>query len=200
MENTIQKGDLTTLNPGDTLLVQARKVANSKIQLEFAEIIQTVDRPVNLLSILNRSDAAFATRARRAWVTAEPADASEDFNINFGDDGEWYVSEKGEVLDLNILNPEYNGFRMRLRVMETLTPTTWQEAHLETSAKRRGSEGDFITHGGEYIFSNTDMVLTNDNVKHIFLEADDAPTSDTSTSVIEKVAEPEKVEESDLGI
>ena len=142
MENTIQKGSLDTLNPGDTLLVQARKVANSKIQLEFAEIIQTTDRPVSLLSILNRSDDRFATRARRAWITAEAIDASEDFNVNFGDDGEWYVSEKGELMDLGILNPEYNGTRMKLRIFETLTPSKWQEANLETSAKRKGASNN----------------------------------------------------------
>lgn len=198
MEESIQKGSLDTLNPGDTLLLQARKVSNSKIQLEFAEIIQTIDRPISLLSILNRSDDRFATRARRAWITAEPADASEDFDVNFGDDGDWYASEKGELMDLNILNPEYNGIRMKLRIFETLTPTKWQEANLETSAKRRGSEGDFILHGGEYIFSNTDMVLTNDEVKHVLLEADDAPASNSSTNAV-KTEETEKVEESELG-
>ena len=198
MEEVIKKGSLDTLNPGDTLLVQARKVANGKIQLEFAEIIQTMDRPVSLLSILNRSDAAFATRARRAWITAEVADASEDFDVNFGDDGEWYASEKGELMDLNILNPEYNGIRMKLRIFETLTPSKWQEANLETSAKRRGSEGDFILHGGEYIFSNTDMVLTNDEVKHVLLESDDAPVSNSSTDTV-KTEKVEKVEESELG-
>ena len=192
------KGSVDTLNPGETLLLGARKVNSGKIQLEFAEIIQTTDRPVSLLSILNRSDDRFATRARRAWITAEAIDASEDFNVNFGDDGEWYASEKGELMDLNILNPEYNGIRMKLRIFETLTPSKWQEANLETSAKRRGAEGDFITHGGEYIFSNTDMVLTNDEVKHVLLEADDAPTSNSSTDTV-KTEEKSKVEESELG-
>ena len=198
MEGTIQKGSLDTLNPGDTLLLQARKVANGKIQLEFAEIIQTTDRPVSLLSILNRSDDRFATRARRAWITAEPADAGEDFGVNFGDDGDWYMSEKGESMDLGILNPEYNGIRMKLRIFETLTPSKWQEANIETSAKRRGSEGDFITHGGEYIFSNTDMVLTNDEVTHTFIDADDAPSSNSSTDTV-KTEAPKEVEKSDLG-
>ena len=198
MENTIEKGSLDTLNPGDTLLVQARKVKGEKIQLEFAEIIQTVDRPVSLLSILNRSDDRFATRARRAWITAEVTDASEDFDVNFGDDGEWYMSEKGELMDLNILNPSYNDMRMRLRIVETLTPSKWQEANLETSAKRRGSEGDFILHGGEYIFSNTDMVLTNDEVKHVLLESDDAPVSNSSTDTV-KTEKVEKTESSELG-
>ena len=166
------KGSLDTLNPGDTLLAGARKVNNGKIQLEFAEIVQTSDRPVSLLTLLNKSDDRFATRARRCWVTAEPADASDTFGINFGDDGDWYMSEKGEVMDLNILNPEINGVRMKLRIVEQTTPNKWQEQNLETAAKRRGKDGDYITHKGDYIFSNTMMVLTNDEVQHILLESD----------------------------
>tara|TARA_R110002051_G_scaffold40946_3_gene84864 strand:- start:375 stop:971 length:597 start_codon:yes stop_codon:yes gene_type:complete len=165
-------GTMDTLNPGDTLLVGARKVNSGKIQLEFAEIVQTSDRPVSLLTILNRSDERFATRARRCWVTAEPNDASETFEVNFGDDGDWYMSEKGEVMDLNILNPVINETRMKLRIVETTTPNKWQEQNLETSAKRRGKEGDYITHKGDYIFSNTMMVLSNDDVQHILLESD----------------------------
>jgi hypothetical protein len=165
-------GSLDTLNPGDTLLAGARKVNNGKIQLEFAEIVQTSDRPVSLLTLLNKSDDRFATRARRCWVTAEPADASDTFGINFGDDGDWYMSEKGEVMDLNILNPEINGVRMKLRIVEQTTPNKWQEQNLETAAKRRGKDGDYITHKGDYIFSNTMMVLTNDEVQHILLESD----------------------------
>jgi hypothetical protein len=165
-------GSLDTLNPGDTLLAGARKVSNGKIQLEFAEIVQTSDRPVSLLTLLNKSDDRFATRARRCWVTAEPADASETFGINFGDDGDWYMSDKGEVMDLNILNPEINGVRMKLRIVETTAPNKWQEQNLETAAKRRGKDGDYITHKGDYIFSNTMMVLTNDEVQHILLESD----------------------------
>tara|TARA_R110000822_G_scaffold19767_6_gene64196 strand:+ start:2349 stop:2945 length:597 start_codon:yes stop_codon:yes gene_type:complete len=165
-------GTMDTLNPGDTLLVGARKVNSGKIQLEFAEIVQTSDRPVSLLTILNRSDERFATRARRCWVTAEPSDASETFGVNFGDDGDWYMSEKGEVMDLNILNPVINETRMKLRIVETTTPNKWQEQNLETSAKRRGKEGDYITHKGDYIFSNTMMVLSNDDVQHILLESD----------------------------
>ena len=192
------KGSVDTLNPGETLLCSARKVASGKIQLEFAEIIQTSDRPVSLLTLLNKSDDRFATRARRAWITAEPADAAEAFDINFGDDGDWYMSDKGEVMDINMLNPTYNGISMKLRIFETTTPNKWQEANLETSAKRRGKDGDYITHNGDYIFSNTDMVLTENEVSHILLESDEVALSTESkkTQVVE--AKMETVE-SELG-
>ena len=193
------KGSMDTLNPGDTLLVSARKVNGGKIQLEFAEIIQTSDRPVSLLTLLNKSDDRFATRARRAWITAEPQDASEMFGINFGDDGEWYMSDKGETMDINLLNPENNEMRMKLRIFESTTPTKYQENNLETAAKRRGKDGDFITHKGDYIFSNTDMVLTNDEVKHILLQSDDSLTAPSVAPVKEEPKAVKEVIEDELG-
>ena len=192
------KGSVDTLNPGETLLCGARKVASGKIQLEFAEIVETSDRPVSLLTLLNKSDDRFATRARRAWITAEPLDASEAFDINFGDDGDWYMSEKGEVMDINMLNPTYNDVSMKLRIFETTTPNKWQETNLETSAKRRGKDGDYITHNGEYIFSNTDMVLTDGEVSHILLESDEVAVSTESKKTQVNEAKLETVE-SELG-
>ena len=74
---------------------------------------------MNALSLLNASDSRFSSGAHRAWVTAEPADASERLGINFGDDGEWYDTEKGEMMDLMILNPgvDLNGNKVYFRVL-----------------------------------------------------------------------------------
>ena len=193
------KGSVDTLNPGETLLLGARKVNSGKIQLEFAEIIQTSDRPVSLLTLLNKSDDRFATRARRAWITAEPLDASEAFDINFGDDGDWYMSDKGEIMDINILNPTYNNVNMKLRIFETITPNKWQEANLETSAKRRGKDGDYITHNGDYIFSNTDMILTDSEVSHVLLESDETAISTESKKTQTVEAQVETTVESEIG-
>ena len=191
-------GSVDTLNPDETLLVGARKVNSGKIQLEFAEIIQTSDRPVSLLTLLNKSDDRFATRARRAWITAEPLDASEAFDINFGDDGDWYMGDKGEVMDINMLNPTYNGTTMKLRIFETTTPNKWQEANLETAAKRTGKDGEYITYKGDYIFSNTDMVLTSGDVQHVLLESDEVAISTESKETQVTEAKLETVE-SELG-
>ena len=172
MEQTF--GKLKDLKPGQTLLLDARKVANGKIQLQFAEMIQTSDRPISLLGILNRNDPSFASRARRCWVTADADTASEDFKFNFEDDNEnWIMDEKGELIEVNLLNPVINDSRVRLSVQETVTPTEWQQANIERAAKKRGKNGTPITHQGNYIFSNTVMVLTNDEVKHTFLTSDD---------------------------
>ena len=186
MENHLNTGKIEDLQPGESLLVDAKKVKNGKIQLHFAERISNGDRPMSALTILNASDPRFSSGARRAWATAEVSDAAERFNVNFGDDGDWYVGqdskgEEVELLDLNILNPfiDVNGnkFMFKIQVNETINANEWQAENLERAAKRRGAKGDYITHNGDYIFSNTTVVLVPNGVevKHIFLESDNAP-------------------------
>ena len=172
--NQLNSGSIDTLKKGDTLMVSARKVNGGKISLEFAEIIETSDRLVSALTILNKSDDRFSSRPRRAWVSAEPSDASELFNVNFGDDGEWYTSERGEMMDLDIINPEFNGTRFRVQITETIEPSEWQAENLERAAKRAGKDGDYITCDGNYIFSNADVVLLpeGENPKHTWLTPD----------------------------
>tara|TARA_R110000803_G_scaffold57812_2_gene115895 strand:- start:2012 stop:2605 length:594 start_codon:yes stop_codon:yes gene_type:complete len=172
--NQINSGSLDTLKSGETLLVSARQVANGKISLEFAEKITTKNRPVSALTILNASDDRFSSGARRGWATAEPVDASGALGINFGDDGEWYSSDRGEMMDLDILNPEFNGTRFRVQITETTEPTEWQAENVERAAKRAGKDGDYITHEGDYIFSNSDIVLLPEgqDTNHTWLTPD----------------------------
>jgi hypothetical protein len=187
METTTNSGSLNTLNLKDTLLVSARKINGGKMSLEFAEIIKAGDRAVSALTLLNASDSRFSGKPRRAWVSAEVVDASKLFNINFGDDAEWEMTPRGEMLELNILNPAHNGERFRLQISETTQGTQYQLDNIETSAKRRGKDGEFITHNGDYVFSNTEVVMIgkNEDVTHTYLETD--------TQVIAKVED--KVEE-----
>ena len=187
MDNTTI-GSLDSLKHGETLLVNARKVKNDKIHLEFAEIVNN-QTAVNVLGLLNKSDDAFSNRARRAWVTAEPTDATEYFGINFGPTADWYMGDKGEMLDLNILNPTMNDIRCRLKIEETIEGTDWQNDNITTAAKRRGKDGDYITHLGAYIFSNTSVVLSEVEAEHELLEAD------VSTSVTSKQVKSTAVEE-----
>lgn len=175
MDNTTI-GSLDSLKYGDTLLVSARKVKNDKIHLEFAEIVNN-QTAVNVLGLLNKSDDAFSNRARRAWVTAEPADATEFFGVDFGPTASWYMTDKGEMLELNILNPTMNGVRCRLKIEETIEGTDWQNENIQTAAKRKGKDGDYITHLGAYIFSNTSIVLSETDVEHVTLEPDTAVAS-----------------------
>jgi hypothetical protein len=179
MNNTINSGSLQGLQAGQTLLVSARKVAGNKVQLEFAEIVRTQSATTSPLALFNKSDDRFSQGgARRAWLTAEPKDASAYLSIDVTDSNpNWTVDSMGrEVISLNILNPVANisgeQIPLKLEVVETTTPTEYQAANLETAAKRRGKDGAFITHKGMYIFANTRVAFHK--ADHVFLEADAA--------------------------
>lgn len=188
MNNTINSGSLQGLQVGQTLLLSARKVAGNKVQLEFAEVLKSGSNAVNPLALFNKSDDRFSQGgARRAWLTAEPKDAGQYLGIDISDaNPNWTVDAMGrEILPLNIINPiaviEGESIPLRVEVVETVTPTEWQAANIDTSAKRRGKDGAFITHKGMYIFANTRVAFNKAN--HVFLEAD-ATAATTQTSGI----------------
>ena len=83
MKNTINSGSLQGLQAGQCLMIQARKVKGGKIQIEFGEIIDS-GRTINPLGMFNKSDDRFnvGNKARRAWLTAEPKDASNLLGID----------------------------------------------------------------------------------------------------------------------
>tara|TARA_R100001594_G_C4048065_1_gene264511 strand:+ start:2064 stop:2669 length:606 start_codon:yes stop_codon:yes gene_type:complete len=197
-KNQLNSGSLETLKPDETLLMSARKVNGGKLQLEFAEVIKN-GKGMNVLGILNKSDERFSSSARRAWVTAEPNDAEESFGINFGVDAGWEATDRGEILFLDILNPTIDGTRCRVQINETVEATEWQEENKSRAAKRKGKDGDFITHDGNYIYSNTTVLLTNDTPTHTILQPDAVTISemiDTTTGeVLEAV---EAMNEDDL--
>jgi hypothetical protein len=178
--NTLNSGSLQGLQAGQTLLLSARKVAGNKVQLEFAEIISPGANQLNPLAMFNKSDNRFSSGgARRAWLTAEPTDAASTLGIDITDSNpEWTVDVLGrEILPLNILNPvaKYGDdfIPMKVEVIETVEPTEYQALNLQTAAKRKGKDGDFITHKGMYIFANTRIAFHKAN--HVFLETDAAP-------------------------
>ena len=177
MVNAINSGNLEALTPGQSLLVQARKVNGGKLQLEFAEKLQQTDRPVNAISMFNKSDDRFSAGngARRAWLTVEPTDASTLLGVDL-EGGEYTTDEMGrDVLPLNIANPTVNGQPLRVQIVETTEATEWDAANIGTRAKRRGKDGDFITHKGMYIFTQSTVVLGEPN--NVFLEADAAQSN-----------------------
>ena len=204
--NQLNSGSLNTLTVGDCLLTKAFKTSTDKIQLEFAEKVVAKDRPMSALTVLNASDSKFSSGARRGWATAEIADASDIFNVNFGDDGEWYMGEKSngkscEMMDLNILNPEFNGLNFRVRIVETTEPTKSQQDYadsigvdvVETQAKRAGKGGDHILHKGQHIFMNSyvDLLPEGNDPQHVFLAGD---TTTQSTVKINTGVKADEVE------
>jgi len=82
-----------------------------------------------------------------------------------------------EILVVNVLNPiasfEGQEFPLRVQIVETTEPTEWQRANINTTAKRKGRDGEFILHNGEYIFTRSSIVF-NEPVD-VYLKADTAP-------------------------
>ena len=162
MENQLNSGNLNTLTKGQTLIVNARKVSGEKIHLEFAEITNE-RKNTSVIGEFNKSDANFTSSARRAWVTAEPVDAKDLLGVDFGPQAEWYMTERGEMLDLNILNPTIKGERVQMLITETTEPTEWQQANIETACKKAGKNGKPITHQGAYTHFQKWIKLQNQN-------------------------------------
>ena len=180
MQNMINSGSLESLQTGQSLLVQAVATTTDKVQLEIAEKLeQSGGGGNNLLSMFNKSDSRFDRKPRRAWMTVEAADAEQLLGLEEGtltsDEG-WVETTVGRgttkyVRPLNILNPHVGVDRLVVQITESTQPTEWQAANMETAAKRRGADGEYITHNGQYIFSNEDIVLEKQR-NHVFLEAD----------------------------
>lgn len=182
MENQLNTGTLDALKPGQTLLYGARLTNTTKIQLEFAEKISDVTP--NVLQMFNASDDRFKRGARRAWLTAEPQDAARLLGIDEVLKRENFKEvtlaggKKLQFLELNVLNPTMNGQRLRVQITETTTPPdAYAMENIETTAKRKGKEGDFITHNGYHIFTVSEVVMGEP--KHTMLEADAVSTNNT---------------------
>ena len=188
--NKLNSGSIETLKPGETLLVSAREVSGGKLHLEFAEVIKNANSGVNILSLLNKSDERFRSSARRAWVTAEPSDASEYFGVDFGPSASWETSQRGNMLYLDILNPSINGERCQVVINETTEATDWQSDNIEVAAKRKGKDGDYITHEGNYIFSNTTVMMTNEDTGNMHnVLTPDATTLKAEVQEVEQIAD-----------
>lgn len=183
MTNKINSGSLQGLQMNQTLLVSARKVAGNKLQLEFAEVVKTQSNAANPIALFNKSDDRFSqgNGARRAWLTAEAKDASQYLDLDLTDSNpNWFVDQMGrEILPLNIINPVASIageiISLKVEVIETVTPSEWQSMNLETSAKRKGKDGAFITHKGMYIFANTRIAFHK--ATHVFLDVDQTTTT-----------------------
>lgn len=181
---------IQSLNVGETLLHKAIKTADAVTgtgyQLEFAEKVMTGSAGPNLLALFNADDQRFSSGARRCWIKISMVQASALFGINLGDDAAWTVNpETGkEELVIDQLNPEIQGKRLRIRVMESTTPfNDYQAANPERAAKRKGKDGDFLYHKGQMIYSNTELVAlpAGQEPVHTLLAADAATVSASST-------------------
>lgn len=170
---------VATIIAGETLLVSVKAVNGGKYQLEFAEQIQNPYAKARngITSMLNKSDSRFSSKARRAWVTGEKMDIEELLGLSLND------MTVGQSKELNILNPEIGGTRLRVQIEETITGSEYQLENVETTAKKAGVDGDYIFSDGQHIFTNLSIV--SGNAAHTFLkpDTDEAPTNSVEESI-----------------
>lgn len=163
-----------TLTKGNVLLTSAKKVNGGKIQLEFAEHVNNpnLSGNNNIVGLLNASDSRFgASKPRRAWVSAEIADAVAMIDQLEADQVASLANAPvGEEMELNISNPSIQGQDLHVQVNETIAGTKWQMENIDRAAKRRGADGDIMTYNGSPIFS--DVTVVAGEAKHTFLQAD----------------------------
>jgi hypothetical protein len=187
--------DLSKLSMGDVAILSVRKVTNGKISIEFAEKMQREanNSTLNVLSLLNAGDPAFEQKARRAWVIGTADNVAKLFNL---DEATLVALEEGASLEVFIKNPsiEVSGIKYNYKVVinETTEANEYQKANVETTAKRRGVNGEFITSNGQYIFSNTTVVGVKEGevAKHNLLVADTVAVNTaaaTTKSVLDSV-------------
>ena len=175
MDNQLNSGSLSTLKEGQTILINGRKVKGDKIKLEFGEIIKSPNSgQSSILGELNFDDERFTNSGvRRSWMTGTVEGINKVLGIRLDTTSDWYMTEKGEMVDLDILNPVHtDGIRLRMLVTETTEPTEYQQENVDTTCMRRGKDGDYITHQGSNMWSNTTIVKTNDTVEHTWLDRD----------------------------
>jgi len=191
MTNQLNSGSLSTLKLGEVLLTRFRKVSNGFISVELAEVKEG-SRGLSAAYVFNKSDNRFSRNsARRAWQNGQLTDLEEALGVKLDDNQNWTIDDNGyEVLEVNILNPvaifEGKEFPMRVQIQETTTPNEWQSQNVSTAAKRKGADGDYIMHKGNYIFTNAEVKFSAP--EDVFLEADVEAAPTPQVVVEENVA------------
>ena len=184
MSNVINSGNPTALKLGEVMLTNLRKISGGFVQMELAEAKEG-GRGLSAAFVFNQSDTRFSLNSvRRAWQPATPSDLEAALGISVGDGADWKIVDGQEILELNILNPiasfEGADYPMHVQVVETVEPTDWQKENIQTAAKRKGKDGDFITHEGNYIFTQSSIVFKAP--EDVYLKAD---TSKSVSTVVD---------------
>lgn len=186
------------LKHGEVLLVSVRPVAGGKVQFEIAEHVVNPNLGLSLVSLLNASDERFQQgKPRRAWISAEPADAIKYFPaieekikqaVKLGEEAKKNGKEPKSVepILVNLLGPSIADTPIHLQVIEKTSSELeeeyahsstsesrksrieWISQNLETVCKRAGADGEFLFHHGENIISEVEVVAKKAN--HRFLE------------------------------
>jgi hypothetical protein len=160
------------------VLESAKGVKGGKVQLCFSQVVETGKAPSSILGLLNASDERFnQSKARKAWLTAQPADVKNVFGLDLN-------LAEGEELEINMVDPRMAGDNraLNIQITETTEGSNYDVENFETRAKRAGKDGDFITKDGMYIYVRATVVAGEP--KHMLISGTDRTPASNSASLI----------------
>jgi len=182
------------LKTGDVLIIGAKQTkeyaTTSMVTIEWAEKMPsstTGRKKITGVSLLNKSNEKFGSGAQRCWESYTAADVKEFLGIDVSANVEaWYMDtnkDGGSIMrmDLGILNPvtELNGElgKWKMEINETTEPDDYQAENAEATCKTAGKGGAPVTHEGQLVWRNTEMILTLDSDEetkpvHTYLASD----------------------------
>jgi hypothetical protein len=176
-----------SLASGDVLIISATQTQDyantSMVTLEWAEKMPssiTSRRKVTAIQLLNTSNDKFSSGAQRCWESYTSADLKTFLGIDTSSQNDaWYIasSKNGDsvtIMDLNILNPVTMlgdiECAWKMEINETIEPDKYQKDNPEATCKRAGKDGAEITHEGQLMWRNTEMILVDPSDEESFVE------------------------------
>jgi len=195
MANQLNSGSLDTLKVDDVILTHVERTANGGYRAEFVEHINRGGTGSDdVLAMMNASDPRFQRGSKTyTWVPATITDVETLLNIDGLDiENSEFVSitskagKVRQVVPLNILNPEFNGNKLRVEITETTTPTDWQKAN-GVGHKVNPATNEILLKDGQKIYRNTKMTIKEP--VHTFVQHDRVDVAATVVNSLEEVGE-----------
>lgn len=148
---------IATINKGETLLTNVRKVSGGKFQIEIAEIVENPNAKMNVASLLNAGDDRFtqaSAKPRRAWQSATP-EGLKLIGLDVTKLAFKSVDGK-EIAEVNMLNPALGGERLHVRLVDSLEPFYAGQAPKQVADK--DGKITFFMKDGKNIYQNSQIV------------------------------------------
>lgn len=173
---------LDNISKGEVILTRVRKVKGGKVDLEFAQIIETPSASRisdgGFAQMINYDDERFNNTApRRAWQGGTPAGLKKAFPQLSEEIDEVASGELYDSVEVNWLNPRIKNENGELKpvnvqIIETLQPNSLDMLRgIDETAKQDGNGNYLLTEDNEFIFSHTrPVLLEQDEFDHVFVQ------------------------------
>lgn len=153
---------LNKVEAGTAVLTHVKKINGGKFSFQ---VVEKIKGEPNILALLNASDERFSQdRFRPAWINGTAQDSIKQFGLNvtvkqlealqIGTSiPDSKLKEGITKLNLGILNPTIGNIPLHVQIEESVSPF-----YEDQTPKRAGSDGDFLTIDGAFIYTTTRVV------------------------------------------